>query len=96
MLEQINHLAAISEWPNVLLGVVPWGCRVPHLPLNSFAIFDDRLVIVGTHTRLAYITVRADLDTYRALFDEMARFAEYGDNARAILERVADRYRGMA
>ncbi len=58
-------------------------------------MFDDRLVIVGTTTRVAYLTVRTDLDTYARLYDDLAGFARYGDDARAILTRVADRYRSL-
>lgn len=98
MIEQIGHLVQftdLDEHPNVRLGIIPWGYPSPVLPLNSFTMFDDRLVIVGTTTRVAYLTVRTDLDTYTRLYDDLAGFARYGDDARAILTRVADRYRSL-
>jgi len=58
-------------------------------------MFDDRLVIVGTTTRVAYLTVRTDLDAYSRLYDRINAFAVYGEEARQILTRIADRYREL-
>lgn len=95
MADQIDRLTASARRPNVRLGVIPWGAVTPVLPLNSFTVFDDRLVIVGTTTRVAYLTVRTDLDAYDRLYDRIAGVAAYGEGARAILTRVADRYREL-
>ena len=95
MAGQVDHLTSVTYRPNVTLGVIPWGSRAPVLPLNSFTMFDDRLVIVGTTTRVAYLTVRTDLDAYNRLYDRINAFAVYGEEARQILTRVADRYREL-
>ena len=94
MAEQIEHLTIAAERPNVRLGLIPWGRPAPVLPLNSWTSFDDRLVIAGTNTRVAYLTVRADLDAYRRMFDQIASLAVYDHEAQAILRGVAERYRG--
>ncbi|MDN5916853.1 MAG: helix-turn-helix transcriptional regulator [Pseudonocardia sp.] len=96
MAEQMEHLAAITTRPNVRLGIVPWGQPVPELPLNSWTEFDDQLVIVGTTTRVAYLTVQGDVDAYRQLFDHLSSFAVFDEAARAILRDSAQRYRSLA
>ncbi|MGH3857430.1 MAG: helix-turn-helix domain-containing protein [Pseudonocardiaceae bacterium] len=95
MVDQIDHLAILTGRSHIRLGVIPWGSPTPVLPLNSFTMFDDRLVIVGTTTRVAYLTVRTDLDAYNRLYDRIAAFAVYGEEAREILARVANRYREL-
>jgi len=93
MAEQMDQLAAASLRPNVTFGVVPWGQPAAAIPINSFTVFDERLVIVGTTTRVAYLTVRTDLDAYLSLYHRIASFAVFDHDARAVLSRVADRYR---
>jgi hypothetical protein len=95
MADQVDHLTGFTDRPNIRLGVIPWGSVTPVLPLNSFTMFDDRLVIVGTTTRVAYLTVRTDLDAYHRLYDRIASVATYGEDARQILTRVAGRYRQL-
>jgi len=95
MAEQMEHLAAAAKRANVRLGIIPWGRPVPELPLNSWTEFDDRLVIAGTTTRVAYLTVRPDLDAYRRLFEHLESFADFGEDAQAILRSAADRYRSL-
>jgi len=95
MANQIEHLIAFTDRPNVRMGIIPWGHPAPMLPLNSFTMFDDRLVIVGTTTRVAYLTVRTDLDAYDRLYEHLAGYARYGGEARAILATNATRYRSL-
>lgn len=95
MAAQMDQLIAASARPNVHLGIIPWGCTVPELPLNSWTEFDERLVIVGTMTRVAHLTSRGELDEYRRLFDELDALAVHDDEARAILAATAERYRNQ-
>jgi transcriptional regulator with XRE-family HTH domain len=95
MAAQVEHLATAMDRTSVDLGIIPWGRPSAALPMNSFAIFDNRLVIVGTTTRVAYLTARPELDAYRNLYDHIATFATFKDDARAILARVAERYRRL-
>lgn len=93
MATQMEHLIAASRRPNVRLDIIPWGQPVPQLPLNSWTQFDDRLVVVGTTTHVAYLTSRADIDAYARLYELLQNFAATGDDARAILTAAAARYR---
>ena len=95
MAAQIDHVVEAAARQNVHLGIIPWGRTMPELPLNSWTEFDDRLVIVGTMTRVAHLTGRGDLDEYRRLFDQLDSLAVYDDEAASILTATANRYRAL-
>lgn len=90
---QMDHLIAASRRQNVHLGIIPWGRPCPELPLNSWTEFDERLVIVGTMTRVAHLTARGELDEYHRLFDELNALAVHDDEARAVIAVAAGQYR---
>lgn len=96
MAEQVEHIAAMSQRRNVRIGIIPWGRVSPVLPLHSWEIYDERAVITGSMTGTTVLTVRADVDAYLDLFVDLEQLAAYGEDARAILARVADRYRELA
>jgi len=96
MATQIDHLAAATGRPNLRLGIIPWGRPCPTLPLHTWGLFDQRAVIVGTTTATAILTEPLDVARYVELTDELERLAVFGDEARAILDRVAERYRRLA
>ncbi|MFC0846502.1 helix-turn-helix domain-containing protein [Streptomyces noboritoensis] len=82
MAVQIDRLASLTHLPNVRLGVIPVGTRTPGLPLNTFTIYDDRMVTAELTTGSIVFRdardIRAYLDEFdgyeeQALFDEAAR-----------------------
>jgi len=93
MAEQIEHLVSMTGRSNIQIGLIPWGLPTPLLPLTGFTIFDDRLVLVGTTARVAYITSRADIDAYTTLYARIEAHAVYGQEAEHILISARDRYR---
>ena len=56
MVEQLDHIAEISERPGVRVGVIPWTTPVSVFPLHGFSIYDSRDVIVGTRVATAFLT----------------------------------------
>jgi transcriptional regulator with XRE-family HTH domain len=95
MAEQMDHLAVTSERPNVRIGIVPWGHLSEVLPVNSWETYDDRAVWTGTNTGSSVLTAQTDIELYRALFGGLEQLAVFDDEARAILARVAERYRHL-
>lgn len=95
MIEQIEHIAAAIDIPNVHVGVVP--LMAPHSPIvqDGFNLYDTRAVIVGTTTATAYIVDAPDVAAYDVLFGELEKLAVYGDDARALLGEIADDYRAL-
>ncbi|WP_371654385.1 MULTISPECIES: helix-turn-helix domain-containing protein [unclassified Streptomyces] len=82
MAVQIDRLTSLTHLPNVRLGVIPVGTHTPGLPLNTFTIYDDRMVTAELTTGSIVFRDARDIRTYldefaryeeRALFDEAAR-----------------------
>jgi hypothetical protein len=64
-------------------------------PHTAFHLYDEAAVVVATRDGTAIINDSAYLADYRGLFDELARLASFGDDARNILRRIAEDYRGL-
>lgn len=93
MIEQLDRIAAVSELPNVRVGLVAWHTEVGVFPSSAFHLYDDRLAIVGTLTATATIADPRDVALYLDQFTAVSSLAVYGDEARQLLERIRDDYR---
>lgn len=49
MAEQCEHVARVAERPNVDVALIPFGIQFPAMPLNTFVLYDERLVTIGRH-----------------------------------------------
>jgi hypothetical protein len=79
----------------VRIGIIPWGARATVFPLHTWDIYDNRAVAFGTVASTALITHPQDVAAYDGIFRELERMAAFGDDARATLQKAADRYRDM-
>ncbi|WP_028923668.1 helix-turn-helix domain-containing protein [Pseudonocardia acaciae] len=95
MIEQVERIIAATYRSNARVGIVPFGRPARVFPPHSWQLFDQRAVIVGTHTATAILTEPRDVSAYVELTDEVEALAAYGDEARAVLNRVIDRYRAL-
>jgi len=95
MIDQVERILAATYRRNARVGIVPFGRPARVFPLHSWDLYDQRAVIVGTTTATAMLTEPRDVATYVELTDELERLAVYGDEARDILNRVAERYRRL-
>ncbi|MFR9723884.1 helix-turn-helix domain-containing protein [Streptomyces sp. MS19] len=86
MAVQIDRLASLSRLPNIGIGVVPDGVTIPRGPLNTFTIYDDRLVTAETFTGRIVFQDSRDVAQHREVFDMYATFALYGDDVREYLD----------
>ena len=93
MIEQLDRITAVSELPNVRIGIVAWTTEVDVFPSSAFHLYDDRLAIVGTLSATATIGDPRDVELYLNQFDAVSRLAAYGDAARRVLARIRDDYR---
>ncbi len=87
--DQLAWVSAVSEWPNVRLGVVPWRVALPRAPLHGFTIFDDDAVWVETFTAELTLTQPADVAAYAEVFAAFEETAVYGDEAREVVAGAA-------
>ncbi|MFD5462082.1 Scr1 family TA system antitoxin-like transcriptional regulator [Kitasatospora sp. NPDC127059] len=91
---QIDRLSSLSRLPAVRIGVIPYGTRLTRGPMNTFTMYEDRLVTMESFTgRIAFRDPR-DVLQYRHIFAMFEDMALFDDEARTELRDWADRYRG--
>ncbi|KAB7849230.1 helix-turn-helix domain-containing protein [Streptomyces mobaraensis] len=89
---QLDRLVSVSRLPNVSLGVVPVGPRMPDFPMTCFSLHDDRLVIVETfHSEVTTRDPR-DVQLYADTFERFGAVALYGDDMRTLVESVRNAF----
>jgi transcriptional regulator with XRE-family HTH domain len=89
MRAQLYHIASLSTLATVELGVIPQSAELHHVPLHGFDVYDDRLVAVRLETSTVTFTDPRDIARYVELFDEVCGLAVIGDDARALVTRIA-------
>ncbi|MFI6101648.1 helix-turn-helix domain-containing protein [Lentzea sp. NPDC051213] len=95
MVEQLDHLIVQSQRPNVRVGLIPWTTPAFVPAGNPFTMYDTRAVLLGTQTATALITDEDNVAEYTAHWAEIEPLVSWGDEARAIVERVAADYRTL-
>jgi transcriptional regulator with XRE-family HTH domain len=93
MAEQLDHLISLSHLPNVRIGIMPQNARIPDGPMNSFVIYDTRLVTIELFTGQLVLRDPKDIDHYRALFDFFTSHALWSQDARGFLRELANTFR---
>lgn len=93
MAVQIDHLASLSQLSNLRLGVIPMGTALDRGPMNTFTVYDDRLVTVETFTGRIVFQDPRDIAEHLALFAMYEAHAVFDDNAREHLKQWAHLYR---
>ena len=74
--------------------MLPMRAGVPFVPLNSFEIYDDELVIVESIAREEHHRGDdADAATYRRALERLRAAAVAGDEARALIQAAIERHR---
>ncbi|RJQ71521.1 XRE family transcriptional regulator [Pseudonocardiaceae bacterium YIM PH 21723] len=89
MAEQCRHLAAMSEWENVTIGIIPNRVQIPVVPLNTFIVYDERLVLVEIFSGEVVLRDPQDISYHLNLFDAFLERALVGKDAIAFLKSVA-------
>lgn len=84
---QLDRLASLAYLPNIQLGVIPVTERPPRGPLNTFTVYDERLVTAETFTGAVLMRDSRDVAFHIDLFSRFSDIALFGDEAR---ERLAE------
>jgi transcriptional regulator with XRE-family HTH domain len=92
MADQCDHMAKLSERQNVDIAVIPRSAEVPGGALNSFVIYDDRLVLAETFSGEVELRDPKDIAHHVNLFDFFRTGALTGDRATALLQSVRDEF----
>ncbi|MDH6139570.1 transcriptional regulator with XRE-family HTH domain [Kitasatospora sp. GP30] len=92
MAAQAEHMADVSEKPNIEIGVIPQGVAVRGTPMNIFVIYDDRLVTVELFSGEVVLRDPQDVNHHIDLFDLFMSSALTGAAASAFLRDRADEF----
>ncbi|MFI1362567.1 helix-turn-helix domain-containing protein [Streptomyces griseochromogenes] len=93
MAVQIDRLASLSYFSNVQIGLIPVGTIISRGPMNTFTVYDDRLATVETFTGRTVFRDSRDIAEHLEVFEEYAQKAQFGDDARTLLQEWASLYR---
>ncbi|HEY1621722.1 MAG TPA: helix-turn-helix transcriptional regulator [Streptosporangiaceae bacterium] len=85
MAGQLDRLVALSTMPTIRFGVIPFGAHLPLAPVHGFWLMDDRIVTVENFTASQNLTQATEIIAYAEIFDQLARAAQYGSEARAVV-----------
>jgi hypothetical protein len=92
MAEQLDHLAEITHWPKVRLGVIPWTAAATVFPVSGFHIFDNRAVMAASDAATSFYTDAQDVIAYEKLWAELEALVAFGAGAREHISRIAAEY----
>ncbi|MFI1731345.1 helix-turn-helix domain-containing protein [Streptomyces acidicola] len=93
MAVQIDRLVSLSRLENLRIGVVELGTVMPRGPMNTFTVYDNRLATVENFTGRMVFRDPRDVSDYLAVFASFEQHADFGAEARALLQQWADLYR---
>ncbi len=92
---QLDHLAALATLESVSFGVIPADAEMHALTRCGFVVYEDRIddlppfVIAETPHASVYANDPADIAVYREQLAAFRESAVYGDEALAIVRRIA-------
>ncbi len=98
MIAQIDRLITVASLTTVRFGVIPLGVRLPYVPVNGYTIKSsatDEFVLVEQYTDEHRITEPDQVSVYHKITDDLWPAAVEGDDARALLLRVSERYQAQ-
>ncbi|MGH3821444.1 MAG: helix-turn-helix domain-containing protein [Pseudonocardiaceae bacterium] len=95
MIRQVEHIAEMSRRPHVRVGVIPWGVEANVFPPCGFDLYDEHTAVVGVIGGSAYYNDPADVARYVVMLAALEHLAVFGDEARAELRHIADKYRDL-
>lgn len=95
MVEQIDHLLALSKLPTVELGIIDLITPKAFVAPPAFHLYGREVVSVATEAGTSFIDDPPDIAHYEALLHRLDTAAVHGDDARALLGRIAGEYRDL-
>jgi hypothetical protein len=93
MATQLDWLASLSHLPNVQLGIIPVSATPLRGPMNTFTVYDERLVTAETFSGSLVMRDPQDVELHLELFARFADVALFADAARELLTGWATAFR---
>jgi len=88
MVMQVRHLRTVLDLPSVRLGVIPATTVLQKSPLNTFVVYDRRLVTMETFAGSVAFRDPSHVDDHLRIFGYFEANAVYGDELRSLLEVI--------
>jgi transcriptional regulator with XRE-family HTH domain len=86
---QLEHLAEITTWPAVSLGIIPASVdRGAAGPVEDFWIFDSQQVNVELISGYLTVTQPGEIAMYAQMFARLAEIAVYGHRAENLISLI--------
>lgn len=93
MLGQLDRLSTVAGLDNIRLGIIPLGRELAVSPINSFLLLDSQVII---ETYASEIVLNGEeFQQYQRYAEMIAGTAIFGDEAAAVIQRVAADLRAM-
>ncbi|MGW3467319.1 helix-turn-helix domain-containing protein [Saccharopolyspora sp. NPDC000995] len=92
MVEQLKHMAEVSQRTNVDLAILPNTALVNASPLNVFVVYDDRLVLTEIFAGEVALRDYRDITYHINVFEHFRERALTSEDARQLLESAADEF----
>jgi uncharacterized protein DUF5753 len=97
MAEQLDAIAEVSALrPNVHIGVIPATSFLAWAPMHPIHLYDTDAALVATEDATGIVTAAADVAEHAAVFAKAETAAQFGEQAREHLARIAADFRQMS
>jgi transcriptional regulator with XRE-family HTH domain len=93
MASQLDHLVAVSVLAGVEIALLAFETPLPSPLMSTFAIYDDRLVVIESTAGAISMRDPADVSEHIELFDYAHERGLKGDDCRDFLRTVAAEFR---
>lgn len=97
MAEQMRHLAEVSTWPGVTLGIVDQhGVKPTPAPAGAFHLYGHRMALSATDAGTTFLSDPGDVRMYEGQFAALEGVAVTGDACRGLLADLEREYERRA
>lgn len=88
LIGQLDRLLALTQLPNVRLGIIAFDTPYSTSPWHGFWMYDDERVLVETFSAALDLRQPGEIALYAEAFEQLAAVAHYGRAARGVINRV--------
>lgn len=93
LIGQLDRLLALTGYPGVEIGVVPFTATMPVFPLTNFLLYDDH-VLIESITAQQRLDSPDDVAAYEDYFAQLREAAVTGQQLETLLLRTSSNLRG--
>lgn len=93
LLGQLDRLVAVAGLAGVELGVVPFSAPLPMFPLTGFVLYDN-VVLIESIVGQQRLEAADEVALYERFFDQFRHAAATGQEAVALIQRIATELSG--